>query len=303
MVLHQAFRARCVRKNGIGGEVRHGVASGVSCEISKTWHVTPHPHREWQHRAFCCETPCAHSDTQLCKLRCSASPPRKLVVTDSHTALCCEKRGTHSDMWTMQGKLRQPFKSLVRPIHLVRLQVVGIPGSRNSRASLRPREIHPSKIRSCPVLPSSSLLRLCHHLCNPNLCWQFCDTRVQSFSECIPLCRCVEAPHALSRLYENRGCLVFCACIRKTITTHVSWQIVCFAQTLVCRGKNADKQVADVRRFLVTELCKPQWEERLYTPPPPISDVWDCDCTQIETKASAHHPLWVVVVYRIGLPI
>ena len=36
MVLHQAFRARGVRKDVIGGEVRHGVPSGVSCETSKT---------------------------------------------------------------------------------------------------------------------------------------------------------------------------------------------------------------------------------------------------------------------------
>ena len=35
MVLHQAFRARLVRKIGIDGEVRHGVQSGVSCETSK----------------------------------------------------------------------------------------------------------------------------------------------------------------------------------------------------------------------------------------------------------------------------
>ena len=34
MVLHQAFRTRRVRKPGIGGQVRHGVASGVSCETS-----------------------------------------------------------------------------------------------------------------------------------------------------------------------------------------------------------------------------------------------------------------------------
>ena len=40
-VLHQAFRARHVRKNNIGGEVRHGVTSGVSYETSKTWNVTP----------------------------------------------------------------------------------------------------------------------------------------------------------------------------------------------------------------------------------------------------------------------
>ena len=33
------------------------------------------------------------------------------------------------------------------------------------------------------------------------------------------------------------------------------------------------------------------WEERFYTPPPPGSDFWDCDC-----------PLWVMVVYGIGLP-
>ena len=36
MVLHRAFRARRVRKTGIGGEVRHGVTSGVSCETCNT---------------------------------------------------------------------------------------------------------------------------------------------------------------------------------------------------------------------------------------------------------------------------
>ena len=32
------------------------------------------------------------------------------------------------------------------------------------------------------------------------------------------------------------------------------------------------------------------------------SDVRDCDCARTETEASPHHPLWVVVVYRCGLP-
>ena len=51
-----------------------------------------------------------------------------------------------------------------------------------------------------------------------------------------------------------------------------------------------------------------RWEEIFYTPPPPGRDFWDCDCTRIETEASIHHPLWVVVVvvvvvvYRFGLP-
>ena len=48
MVLHQAFRARHVRATGIGGEVRHGVASGALCESSLNKHVTPHLHREYQ---------------------------------------------------------------------------------------------------------------------------------------------------------------------------------------------------------------------------------------------------------------
>ena len=47
VLLHQAFRARHVRKTGIRGEVRHGVTSGVSRETSKTTHVTPHLHREY----------------------------------------------------------------------------------------------------------------------------------------------------------------------------------------------------------------------------------------------------------------
>ena len=42
------------------------------------------------------------------------------------------------------------------------------------------------------------------------------------------------------------------------------------------------------------------WEDRFYTPPPPGSDFWDCKCARMETTTSAHHPLWVVVVYRIG---
>ena len=50
MVLHRAFGARHLlgnKNNGIGGEVRHGVTSGVSCETSSKKHVTPHLHREY----------------------------------------------------------------------------------------------------------------------------------------------------------------------------------------------------------------------------------------------------------------
>ena len=47
MALHQAFRARPVRNIGIGGGMRHGVTSGVSCETSLKMHVTPHLHREY----------------------------------------------------------------------------------------------------------------------------------------------------------------------------------------------------------------------------------------------------------------
>ena len=46
MVLHKVFRARHVQKNGIGGEARHGVTSGVSRETSLNRHVAPHFHRE-----------------------------------------------------------------------------------------------------------------------------------------------------------------------------------------------------------------------------------------------------------------
>ena len=45
------------------------------------------------------------------------------------------------------------------------------------------------------------------------------------------------------------------------------------------------------------------WEERFYTPPPPGSNFRDCKCDRSKTKASIHHPLWVVVVvYIIALP-
>ena len=53
MALHRALRARSVRKSSIGGEERHGVTSGVSCEISKTLNVTPHLHREYDHYRHC----------------------------------------------------------------------------------------------------------------------------------------------------------------------------------------------------------------------------------------------------------
>ena len=46
MALHQAFRRGQVRTTGIGGEVRHGVTSGVSSETSMNKYVTPHLHRE-----------------------------------------------------------------------------------------------------------------------------------------------------------------------------------------------------------------------------------------------------------------
>ena len=59
-------------------------------------------------------------------------------------------------------------------------------------------------------------------------------------------------------------------------------------------GTASSVRSGDVRFFTL-------WEERFYTPPPE-SDFWDCDCTIIETKASVHHPLRVVVVYTIGLP-
>ena len=49
-VLHRAFRARRVRNNGIGGEVRHGVASGVSCETETSLNEQVAPHLPREHR-------------------------------------------------------------------------------------------------------------------------------------------------------------------------------------------------------------------------------------------------------------
>ena len=54
MVLHQDFRARLVRRNGIGGEVRHAITSGVSRETSLNKPVTPHLHREYHMHVLCC---------------------------------------------------------------------------------------------------------------------------------------------------------------------------------------------------------------------------------------------------------
>ena len=49
MVLHEAFRARPVRKTGIGAEVRHGVTSGVSCETCSNGYITPELQREYSY--------------------------------------------------------------------------------------------------------------------------------------------------------------------------------------------------------------------------------------------------------------
>ena len=40
IVLHRVFRARHVRQTGIGGDVRHGLTSGASCETSLNKHVS-----------------------------------------------------------------------------------------------------------------------------------------------------------------------------------------------------------------------------------------------------------------------
>ena len=50
----------------------------------------------------------------------------------------------------------------------------------------------------------------------------------------------------------------------------------------------------------VVLICR--WEERFCTPPPSGGNFRDRKCPRIETKACIHHPLWVVVVHRIGLP-
>ena len=47
MVYIRRFERDTYEKNGIGGEARHGVTSGVSCETSLNKHVTPHLHREY----------------------------------------------------------------------------------------------------------------------------------------------------------------------------------------------------------------------------------------------------------------
>ena len=52
MVLHQAFRARYVRQNGIGGEVRHGVTSNVLRETSSIEHVIPRLCREFDEASW-----------------------------------------------------------------------------------------------------------------------------------------------------------------------------------------------------------------------------------------------------------
>ena len=59
MVLHRVFRARCLRTNVSGGEVRHGVTSGVSRETSNRY-VAPHLHRECHHNCHDC-----HNSRQL----------------------------------------------------------------------------------------------------------------------------------------------------------------------------------------------------------------------------------------------
>ena len=65
MVFHQAFCARRVRNNGIGGKVRHGVTSGASCETCLNQHVTPHLHREYHIACPACLCPPRPTATDL----------------------------------------------------------------------------------------------------------------------------------------------------------------------------------------------------------------------------------------------
>ena len=66
------------------------------------------------------------------------------------------------------------------------------------------------------------------------------------------------------------------------------------------------KRVPTMWCLLSQEMGTDDWEERFCTPPPPGGNFGDRECARIETKASIHHPLWVVVVvvvvYRIDLP-
>ena len=70
-------------------------------------------------------------------------------------------------------------------------------------------------------------------------------------------------------------------------------------QSAACRYDATWRRLSDWIKGLVAPACSfyrmayCDWK---------TSDFWDCGCARIETKASIHHPLWVVVAYNIGFP-
>ena len=99
-VSHQLFRARRVRKNGSGGEVRHGITSGVSCETSKTQNVTPHLLREYL------EKTCTNGQVQPTQFPSTCArhlPPKRANIHAMDLA-----RGTYSSARVLVGACLAP---------------------------------------------------------------------------------------------------------------------------------------------------------------------------------------------------
>ena len=101
-------------------------------------------------------------------------------------------------------------------------------------------------------------------------------------------------------------------CLKNPIYIYYMWLLgvgsLCMAPILALGPHDSEGRleglVVKVLDHECTSVHSP-WEDRFYTPSPPGSDSWDCDCARIEAKVSVHHHLWVVVVvvvYRIGLP-
>ena len=108
------FARDMYENNGIGGEVRHGVTSGVSCETSKNNYVKPHLHREYNtgtasnsdagrlgYRMRCC-------NQTLCRI-ITTTTIRYLASYDSYSAVACGGARWHD--FTGRDAARQNISS------------------------------------------------------------------------------------------------------------------------------------------------------------------------------------------------
>ena len=106
-------------------------------------------------------------------------------------------------------------------------------------------------------------------------------------------------------------CMYVCICVYTYMYTSLSLSIYIYIYTHMGRTRARWSvcmlvKLSDATLFIDSTIFWILDMSRVhcifYTPPPPGSDFRDCEGICIETEASIHHTLWVVVVYKVDLP-